>query len=401
MDNVRDFDEEKARRNAQAAAEREQDKRDPFRWMTWDKLSTTPLGDPPWVIPGLEIGPGRPCGLWGYGGTGKSWIAQAMVLCVAAGRKLFGAYDVRQGRVAHVSHELGTRALMERYRRLANGMVLHPDEIGERLVVSAYPKVYLNSRSAEEWYLREFDGCSLGVIDSLRRALPGEDENSSEMSNHLDMLSRVSDRTGCSFLTLHHVGKAGIAKDRKAEDDKRGVGRGSSAIFDGSGCIWLVEGKGRGPRTLHQVRAHDDGDGDLEPVSIDLEVMGISAPLYEASREPVRVRALEAQEVARRDRLARRKANTEAYEQVCADIVSTVEEWDGATPPNGRDIRRSCGDTKKVKDALADLVLADVLATKKGARDSDLHSLGPVTLQDYLHPPKVDPDLYEGFDDGV
>ena len=51
----------------------------------------------------------------------KSWDAFEIERAVATGDSAFGRFDVRQGRVSHVSHELGERAVKERLRRLANG----------------------------------------------------------------------------------------------------------------------------------------------------------------------------------------------------------------------------------------------------------------------------------------
>jgi hypothetical protein len=262
-----------------------------FEWMNARDVFSTPMPPARWVVPAMELGPGRPCGLWGVGGAGKSWEAMEIERAVASGTKAFGHFDVTRGRVSHVSHELGQRAVRDRFRRLANGNAMKIDDFADNLRIVCLPKLFLNTPGAESEYAREFDGDTLVVIDSLRRALPGEKENDSEISNFLDILNRVSEKTGATFLVLHHCGKSQF-------DDKRLTARGSSAIMDGSGCVWLLEGKGAEPRRMEQVRAHDDGDGDCPSFGVELQRGDGSAATFPASRAPVRLVRQEASVIA-------------------------------------------------------------------------------------------------------
>lgn len=349
-----------------------------------------------WAVPQLELGPGRPCGLWGYGGSGKTYIAQDIALSIASGEKVFGAIDCARGKVAHISHELGLRVTKERYRRLGNGRLIDPTEVD--MIVSAYPKIYLNSQHAEEWYLRELEGCALVVLDSLRRALPGEDENDSAISNFLDILARVSEKLSCTFLVLHHEGKGATRDQGPGEKrDQRGTGRGSSAIEDGSGCIWRVEGSGRGPRRLIQSRAHDDGDGEAQDIWIDLINVAVPEPPYEARKPPWRIALLEEAEIATRERAGRRKANLAAYAARCGEIVAAVEA--GLTTQ--RKILAAVKDSRANRDTIRELVEVGVLdqgSTRNG--DAATYRIGSVTLEQHLTPP-AKPDGWEGdFDAG-
>lgn len=303
--------EEKAERLASVTRIRTQV--EPFTWVDVSGIFAEPIAEPKWVVPAMEIGPGRPCGLWGLGGGGKSWDAMEIGRAVASGTKAFGFYEVSQGNVSHVSHELGLRAVRERYRRLANGNNMELEDFGDRLRICCLPKLFLNSPGAEDQYCRAFEGQSLVILDSLRRAVPGEDENSSEMSNHLDIMNRVSEKTGASFLVIHHCGKGEVT-------DKRLSGRGSTAIMDGSGCVWLLEGSGAGPRLMTQIRAHDDGDGECEPFYVEMQRVALPSVSFQASRAPVRLLRLDAAEMG--DRLAVSKAkHAVANEQRAEQMV--------------------------------------------------------------------------------
>lgn len=337
---------------ASAAVNAAQAQQNPFAWVGTTELLTSELGPFPWVIEGLQIGPGRPCGLFGYGGGGKSYVAQAIAICIASARPFLERWPLRAGKVRHVSHEMGLRTLKERYRRLASGMCVPLDEFGERLEVSAYPRVYLNSGEAEKAYVQAAEGHVLIIVDSLRRALPGEDENDSAISNYLDLLGRVSDETGCAFLVLHHSGKSALADDQS--DEKRGAGRGSSAIEDGCSCIWSVEGGGIGLRRMLHMRAHESAGKILDPFWIDMPDMGTSfGPLYPSSQAPTKVKVLSDDEVKRKRQQAKVKKNLQIEEDAADAILETVKSQGTLSL---RKILKSVGDSRKNRSLVRELL---------------------------------------------
>lgn len=194
-----------------------------------------------WVSPDLMIGPGRPTELLAYGGTGKSLAAQALGITSAAGAPIWGHFAVPQAmRVCHLDYEQGARDTFYRYQRLAIGHGIDWRALGDRLHVAAMPSVYLTDDAAYDAYARIADAHDLVLIDSLRASTPGVDENDSTVRSYVDVLTRVSEATGASFLFIHHTGKSGGGFGR-GDRDKRELGRGSSAIFDGCGCVLSIE----------------------------------------------------------------------------------------------------------------------------------------------------------------
>lgn len=343
---------------------------EPFAWVDVTGIFAVPIPEPKWVVPAMELGPGRPCGLWGLGGGGKSWDGMEICQAVASGRKAFGHFDVTQGNVSHVSHELGLRAVRERHRRLANGNGMQLEDFGDRLRISCLPKLFLNTPGAEDHYCRAFEGQSLVLLDSLRRAVPGEDENSSEMSNHLDVMNRVSEKTGASFLVIHHCGKGEVS-------DKRLAGRGSTAIMDGSGCVWLLEGSGQGPRLMTQIRAHDDGDGECEAFYVEMERVARPEVAFQASRSPVRLKRLDSAQMGEQQAVSqamRVVANTEKAERTA---LMLVRDTPGITKSN---LEKALVVTKLVKqkaarDLIAELVKRELIAESHGAHNSLTYQL--------------------------
>lgn len=195
-----------------------------------------PLPPVAWVCKGLALGPGRPHTLVGFGYSGKTVAAQALALAVASGGHAWGRFQCRQGVVVHLDYEVGKRGTLRRYQRLAFALSIAPHHLEERLRILPLPRMRLSDPGAEQWLTRTCAGASLCIIDSLRACIGGDiDENDSAVRSYLDILLRVSDATGCTFVVLHHAGKG------RQDGDQREAGRGSSAIYDASGTVLKLD----------------------------------------------------------------------------------------------------------------------------------------------------------------
>lgn len=359
----------------------------PFKWRSWKDIAQSELPDVGWIVKDLHIGPGRPGQIQGFGGSGKSWVAMALALSVAAGVPFLGKYPVRQCKVAYVSHELGSRATASRFRRLANGMLLEPSQLEGQLQLSVFPKIYLNSPDAEEWYRKELAGVGLCIIDSFRRAVPGIDENDSRISVHLDMLAHLNDEIKTVFQTVMHSGKAVLNPDKSdgsKKKDERGSGRGSSAIEDASSTIWKIEGNGAGPRRFKQARPHDESEGEIADIWITMETVAILEPLYFTDGQPAtRVVVLGDDEAERADMHSRRKGNIAVWQRNCREIVALVQE---SQQISLRQALRELGDSRSRRDAFDDLVEANVLTETTGAKNSRVFSMGVIKVDAFLAP---------------
>jgi hypothetical protein len=216
-----------------------------------------------WVCEALQLGPGRPFGIWGTAGAGKTLVASALALSVASGRPLFGRFEVKRGRVLHISYDSGTRAVRKRYRQLALGLGLEWSEVDGQIETSVFPDIYLNSKGAAEAFAELCKGFDLVVIDNFRDAVPGEEENGSELAQFLKIPARISEATGCTFVYLHHMRK-------NQGEPTLDSGRGSGAIVAASGAIWALTGSENEPREMKLLRCADDADGWVEPFRVRL-----------------------------------------------------------------------------------------------------------------------------------
>lgn len=226
-----------------------------------DVVFLAPYEDVPLLIPDLDIGLGRPTGIWGAPGAGKSDMVQALALAVMSGKPAFGRFPIahrpNSGRVVHLTYDMGLRATALRYRRLANGMGLTPQDVEGKLLLCAHPPITLTSAGAARAFRELLEGCDLAILDNVRGASPGVDENDSRFGELLSLYGAAAESAGCVPLYLHHT--------RKGKSDGRADGidlaRGSSAIVAASGCVWLIEGQRDEPRHVRQLRMHDSSDG--------------------------------------------------------------------------------------------------------------------------------------------
>lgn len=230
-----------------------------------------PLPPIRYLIRPLDICPGPPGLIAGYGFSAKTMATQSACVSIAADRRVWGAFEARPGRVLHIDYEQGRRLTLERYQRLCAAEMLTPDDLADRLVVVALPSIYLDHPGAESVFMRECEGYDLVVVDSLRAAAPSIEENASDVRRVLDMLARVSERTGCTPIVIHHARKPSVEKSGGA----RMAIRGSGAIFDACSSVLVFEGeKGQPTRVIHEKArtsgvTTDDFLLDVEDVEID------------------------------------------------------------------------------------------------------------------------------------
>ncbi len=218
-----------------------------------------PLPPIPWVCERLELAPGA-VNIWaGYGYSGKTLAAQELLISVAAGKLVWGGLPCKTGNVMHLDYEQGRRLTSERYQRLCRASDVDLVELGDRIKAVPFPPLYLDTDAGLKWLETICADVTLCVVDSLRASLPTVDENASDVRKYLDPLARVSERTACTFVLIHHGRKRG-EKDHGAAQSVRG----SSAIFDACQSVCVFEGKRGEPSTvsLEKARitgsAHDD-----------------------------------------------------------------------------------------------------------------------------------------------
>jgi hypothetical protein len=227
----------------------------PLRYLTVEELIAPPkprvdlVGD-------LDWSPGRVALLAAEGYSGKSLAALSACVSVASGKPIWGWFrPSRVGPAAFVDYEIGEELSRQRARRLAIGMGLDfANEVAPSLRLAAMPRLYLTSADGEAQWCRALDGCAFAVVDSLRRASPGVDENDSRITEYLDRLTRVSLATGCSVLVIHHASTKTDGQGRR-----KAAPRGSSAIFDAAGSVLIMTAEKGEPALVSHEKAPTRG----------------------------------------------------------------------------------------------------------------------------------------------
>jgi hypothetical protein len=218
----------------------------------WNTLTAVDLAQPlppiPWVCEPLGLAPGAVSLVAGYGYSRKTMALQSLGLSVALGAPVWGLWSCRKGTFVHLDYEQGRRLTQERYQRLARGMGHELTDVpSDAMRACIMPRAYLDEPNIGDRLTRLLEGASFVVVDSLRAAFPHADENSSEIRSHLDVLSRVSERTGAAIAVIHHA--------RKPSQQSAGTAthaiRGSSALFDACQSVYVFEGEKDTPTRVH------------------------------------------------------------------------------------------------------------------------------------------------------
>jgi hypothetical protein len=201
-----------------------------------------------WLCQDLQLAPGRPNLLAGPGYGGKSIIAQIIGFSVASGQRVFGKFPVQQGKVIHLNYDQGGRVPKSRYQRIMRAHFMAPSDLDGRLFLGNHPPVYLDDTRAETVLMALCEGAALLIVDSFRAAMRTLDENDSRVRGPLNMLIRVSEKTGVTVLVIHHSRKPGIG----AAAGKNEI-RGSSAIFEACESVYVLDPvKGEPTRVIHE-----------------------------------------------------------------------------------------------------------------------------------------------------
>jgi hypothetical protein len=237
----------------------------------------------------------------GYGFSGKTMAAQSLALSVATGRPVWGAWSVaRRGRVVHVDFEQGERLTAERYQRLAHGMGVSAEDIGDRLAIVPLPRVSLATPEGRAMLRELAEGAALVIVDSLRACAPELDENSSEVRAVLDTMTSVSEEAGACFVVVHHA--------RKPTQDAAGGAkasiRGSGAIFDACASVLVFSGEKGAPVDVTHEKARTSGITADDFALVIADVDGRAGLRVDVSGETRATRAQAAQATAHAERVA-------------------------------------------------------------------------------------------------
>ena len=182
-----------------------------------------------WMIDGILTKHGFAV-MYGQPGTGKSFIAIDMALCMAHGLPWHGR-DTKAGTVLYIAGE-GVGGLGKRVK----AHKLHNEIEGNGSLKVLPIAVDMVDPESVEKLIRTIDGLntefSCLVIDTVARSMTGEENSATDMSAFVRGCDAIKHHTGCGLLAIHHAGK----------DASRGMNsmRGSSALAGAADTVLAV-----------------------------------------------------------------------------------------------------------------------------------------------------------------
>ena len=208
--------------------------------------------------------------LYGASGTSKSFVALEMSLAIASGRA-WRNKRTKPGRVIYVAAE-GARGMAKRVYAALDDMgtsdvdlFLVPEIVqlrGDQPDIDRFVRTVLEQSP---------EGAALVVIDTLARAMPGLDENTSrDMGIAIDAATAIQRQLGCTVLIVHHSGKKEALGARGSGAMRAAIASELELRKDDSKVCTLTVSKQKdleseGESFLHrleQVKVGVDEDGD-------------------------------------------------------------------------------------------------------------------------------------------
>ena len=211
----------------------------PLEMISSAELLAKPLKEPLWIVPdllpgGLVILAGRPK-------LGKSWLALQICLAVATGGEFFGK-KIERGRVLYL-------ALEDHERRLQSRMNLQgwPPGIVEADFILAdkfrEQIQHLNSGGGARLAKRiQTGGYRLVIVDTLSRALKGDQKDESDMTAAIAPLQETALAQEIAIVLIDHHKKPMGAADPNPIDDILGS-TAKGAVADTAWGLYKEQGK--------------------------------------------------------------------------------------------------------------------------------------------------------------
>lgn len=211
----------------------------PLEMISSAELLAKPLKEPLWIVPdllpgGLAILAGRPK-------VGKSWLALQIGLAVVTGGEFFGR-KIERGRVLYLALEDHERRLQSRMnlqgwpRDIAEADFILADKFREQIQ-------HLNSGGGSRLAKRiQTGGYRLVIVDTLSRALKGDQKDESDMTAAIAPLQETALAQEIAIVLIDHHKKPMGAADPNPIDDILGS-TAKGAVADAAWGLYKEQGK--------------------------------------------------------------------------------------------------------------------------------------------------------------
>ena len=159
----------------------------------------------PWIREGAIVQ------LFGYSGHGKSLVMQNVAVAMAAGAKRFGPFKINhQAKILYLDYENGKAMISE---RLADMKRMHGDTGKNLQVWTPDGKASFSLNLSDEVQCASLETVlddrnpDIVIIDTVRSAFPGMEENDKNAWNAVNGLAVRQSLKGKTVIMLHHANK--------------------------------------------------------------------------------------------------------------------------------------------------------------------------------------------------
>ncbi|MHB1689762.1 MAG: AAA family ATPase [Thiomonas sp.] len=314
-----------------------------------------------WLVRGVLPAEGL-AALFGASGSGKTFLALDAAAAIAEGRRWF-TYRVNVAPVVYLGLE-GEAGLSQRVQAWDRHHGRQAPE-GLRFVVSQ-PFDLLQSADVAE-LAEACRGAGLVVVDTLNRAAPGVDENSSQdMGRIIEAAADLQRRIGGLVLLVHHAGK----------DSTKGM-RGHSSLHAALDAAIEVRRDGDA-REWRIAKSKDGADAESIPFRLEVVTLGL-----EPDGTPLTSCAVVADTGAadvRRVKLPQGGNQRIAWDALGDALKAASREGIPACVPAGKD----AAPVETVIEAIRGRLTCDESRQKERAQTAitGLHSRGLVTVRE-------------------
>jgi AAA domain len=186
----------------------------------------------------------------------KSFLLMRAGLCIAAGLP-FAGREVKQGAVVLITSE-GLRGVKRRLIAMRKALGIEGKDV-PFFLISAMPDLGTGTDDLKILIAeieKALAGCgyslAMVIIDTVRRATPGKDENSAkDMGGYIQNVDAIATRFRCIVMSVHHSPRGG-----------EGRGSGSNALDGAADIIWVITREGASPTATATVAWMKDGEGE-------------------------------------------------------------------------------------------------------------------------------------------
>jgi hypothetical protein len=219
-----------------------------------------------WLVRGVLPASGLAC-IFGASGSGKTFLAIDLAVAIANSPAWFG-HPIKAAPVVYVALE-GEAGIGQRVKAWQSHHGLPPPTKIRFVIRPVSLKKLTDADELAAEILQELGAGCVVFVDTLNRAAPGTDENSSvDMGNIIATAKRLSDGIKGLVVLVHHTGK----------DATKGM-RGHSSMFAALDAAIEVTRDARG-RSWKVAKSKDSCDDvtrgfELVPVSLGIDEWGL------------------------------------------------------------------------------------------------------------------------------